>query len=468
MTFSFSSSKLLPIACLGLAMAFCIVPAYAQQQSETAQAPAKQTQYTFRDLGTLGGGFSQAFFVNKFGAAGGISSVSNGDQHAFLWRNGSLRDLGTLGGHNSVDFGSPNPFGQLAGESETSTSDPKGEDFCGFGTHQVCLAYVWEPSSPQSGVMEPLPNLKGGTNSQAAWLNDRGEIVGSSENGVADSTCPGPSIAPQLTEFKPVIWYKPFSWFKAQIMQLPTPSGDPDGVALSANEEGDAVGSTGSCGVFNLNQFTNLSQVLPSHAVLWKNGRVIDLKGNGGLYGNTAFSINDFDQVVGVSDLPGDANFHAFLWENGRVTDLKPYSDAVSSDANSVGLGINNHGQIVGLSLDQDFDLRPMLWDAKGYATDLGSLATSDSTIIPFVAEWINGKGEIAGWGLEPNSGEIHGFLASPSCGIAETDLTKGDAKERPRVQLSESAQQEILLHLKLGKSIFSGGGRAFVPARRP
>ncbi len=446
----FNIVKLVGVAA-GVSMLALPFSLNAQEQAGTTQAKPNVSQYTFEDLGTLGGGFSQAVFVNEFGALGGISLLSNGDQHAFVWQGGPMNDLGTLGGHNSVDFGSPNNLGQIVGESETSASDPKGEDYCGFGTHLVCQALVWEPASYKKWAMVPLPNLKGGINSQATWLNDRGEFVGSSENGVADSTCPGASIAPQLAEFKPVVWYKPFSWFPAVVSALPTPKGDPDGVALSVNNEGHVVGSTGSCGTFNPNQFTNLSQVLDSHAVLWKDGRIIDLKGNGGSLGNTAFAVNDFDQVVGVSDLEGDANFHAFLWENGNVTDLKP----IDGDANSVGLGINRRGQIAGLSLDADFNLRAVLWQVgSDKPTDLTAMATSDSTIIPFVAEWINDKGDIVGWGLEPISGEIHAFLAISNPG------KMSEHKEWPKIHLSDSARRQILEHIKMGKSAVQASGQ--------
>lgn len=286
--------------------------------------------------------------------------------------------------------------------------------------------------------MTPLPTLRGGTNGQAAWLNNRGEIAGTSENGAADSTCPGSSIAAQVKQFKPVIWYKPFSWFKAQIEQLPTLTGDPDGVVFAINDRGIAVGSTGSCGSFNPNSFSNLSQVLLSHPVLWKNGAIIDLKGLGGELGNIAFAINDFDQVVGVSDLPGDMNFHGFLWQNGQVTDLKP----LDGDVNSVGLGINDKGDIVGLSLDVDFNPRAVLWQ-NGKPIDLSALTSSDSTIIPFAAEWINIHGEIAGFGLDPISGNVDAYLATPnSDGVnGESGNTATHEESSQRVKSHFSAQ---------------------------
>lgn len=54
---------------------------------------------TVTDLGTLGGTNSGANSINNSGQAVG-SSQMNGDtaEHAVLWSNGTMIDLGTLGG----------------------------------------------------------------------------------------------------------------------------------------------------------------------------------------------------------------------------------------------------------------------------------------------------------------------------------------------------------------------------------
>lgn len=58
--------------------------------------------YRLTDLGTLGGSSSSAFGINDTGQVVGSSAIA-GDavQHAFLYSNGSMADLGTLGGANS-------------------------------------------------------------------------------------------------------------------------------------------------------------------------------------------------------------------------------------------------------------------------------------------------------------------------------------------------------------------------------
>jgi probable HAF family extracellular repeat protein len=96
-------------------------------------------------------------------------------------------DLGTLGkpGANSwINWGGINDLGQAVGMSETAAADPNGEDICGFGTHLTCVPFLW-----RDGHMSGLPTL-GGNNGQASAINNRGEVVGFAENGVLDSTCP--------------------------------------------------------------------------------------------------------------------------------------------------------------------------------------------------------------------------------------------------------------------------------------
>src|SRR4029450_5669696 len=95
------------------------------------------------------------------GPVGGSISVG-GYAHAFLWQNGVLRDLGTLGGSTSV-ANAVNNYGQVAGWSYTA----RGQQH----------AFLWDPVNG----MRDLGAL-GGTGSAAYGINDAGQVAGTAQN----------------------------------------------------------------------------------------------------------------------------------------------------------------------------------------------------------------------------------------------------------------------------------------------
>ena len=115
-------------------------------------------RYTITDLVTLGGTFNQATFLNNHGLVTGLASLpDSATQHAVLWYKDRIMDIAKPGpgGLNSGAVG-VNKLGQVELQAETSTAlDPSGEDFCGYGTHRVCLPFVW-----QNGVITQLLNVQ--------------------------------------------------------------------------------------------------------------------------------------------------------------------------------------------------------------------------------------------------------------------------------------------------------------------
>ena len=80
-------------------------------------------------------------------------------------------DLGTLGkpdGNSWINWGGINERGEAVGMSETAVPDPDGEDVCGFGTQLMCVPFLW-----RNGHMKALPTV-GGNNGQASAINNRG------------------------------------------------------------------------------------------------------------------------------------------------------------------------------------------------------------------------------------------------------------------------------------------------------
>jgi probable HAF family extracellular repeat protein len=125
---------------------------------------------TMTDLGTLGGRTTGAQLptyaigrpdqLNERGQVVGNSETASGEFHAFLWSDGRMRDLGTLGGSQSIAFGI-NDRGEVVGESQTASGE----------TH----AFLW-----RDGVMTDLAEglVPAGQPSYAAAINDRGQVLG--------------------------------------------------------------------------------------------------------------------------------------------------------------------------------------------------------------------------------------------------------------------------------------------------
>ena len=306
-------------------------------------------------------------------------------------------ELGTLGGKNSsINWNGINDRGEAVGMSETSVPDPNGEDLCGFGTHLTCLPFLW-----QNGVMSALPTV-GGNNGQASAINNSGQVAGYAENGLVDSTCP-PGITNNRIDL-------PVLWDKGKAQALPTIGSDPDGVAYGINNQGQAVGYSGTCTAAN-------------YGVVWENGTATALPDLGDP-GAIAYAINSHGQIVGQA-VNSDGTPLAALWQNNTVTSLGPL---LPGDVASFATSINNRGQVVGSSFNSENSWsRGLIWQ-NGVTTDLNTLFPASSHLFVISASNINESGQIAGMAVEmagPHAGNIvHAFLATP----VDEDLGKSVA----------------------------------------
>jgi len=368
-------------------LGFYVVQLAAQSQHGAESG----TRYVITNLGTFGGSSgSSASGVNNKGLVTGYEALQNGNQHAFMWKNGHKTDLGTLGGPESGISTSANEKGVLVGQANTGFKDPLKENFCGFNRPNqfLCLPVIW-----QDGEISPLPTL-GGNNGETTGINNRGQVVGYAETAVQDPNC----IAPQILDVEAALWEPA----KGEVVELPPLAGDVVGGALAINDNSQIVGTSGpNCGP--------PGPAIAAHIVLWENGTPTDIGNLGGTMNNSALAINNRGQVSGVSGLAGDTTFHAFLWQDGVMTDL----GTLPGDFASIGFGINNQGQVVGQSCDVNFNCRAFLWE-NGVMTDLNSLVAGHSDLYLLAGESINSHGEIAGQAINPRTGAVPAFLAVP------------------------------------------------------
>jgi len=362
-----------------------------------------QVNYRIVLHGTAGGTSSQSNSLNNRGWAAGASNIE-GDEfsHAMLWANGEQFDLGTLGGQNSgVFWPVKNNNGVIVGISETAEENPLGEVFsCGYffptdfetrPSRPVCRGFRW-----QNGVMTALETL-GGYNSYATGSNNAGYTVGWAENTVHDPSC----ASPQVLQFQAVLWAP-----DGTAQALPPLPGDTNSAATAINDRGQVVGISGQCGIA-------VGGVSAAHAVIWENGVPRRLEDLGGHTWNTPTAINNHGTIVGFSlpaDQDGTRNYFAVMWTpEGTITNLgKP-----DGDIRSAAFGINDKGQIVGLSRGGPHVFRALMWE-NGVMTMLNERLADGSPYLLYAND-INDRGEITGQALDLETLEARAYTGFPT-----------------------------------------------------
>jgi probable HAF family extracellular repeat protein len=397
-------SRIPLIALIGICCGAVVAPALAQEQTQTKA----KGQYQVSGLPTLGGTSSAGNSINDQSWVAGYSRLTgNQSRHATLWRNGSLTDLGTLGGPNSsVTWNVKNNQGIIVGISQTADPEPLGEAWSSAAFYSgpytvgfINLGFVWE-----NNQIRGLPNFPGGDNGFTTGANNLGQAVGWAENDVHDPTC----VSPQVLQFRPAVWnLGP----PDVIHDLPLMPGDTSGAATAINDNGQIVGISGICD-------QAVGRHTARHAVLWENGGVTDLGNLGAQWWNTPTAINQRGDIVGFAGDPafveGDI-LHAFAWtrEDG-IRPLKPLKGRTPKHVDSEAYGINELGQIVGISCDADFvDCRAVIWDHGTYPTDLNDLKGSFPIRLE-TAKGINDNGEITGRAIDA-AGVRTPYLAVPA-----------------------------------------------------
>jgi probable HAF family extracellular repeat protein len=274
------------------------------------------------DLGTLGGAASLATGINDGGLVVGASANAVPDPFSlfpfatetrtFIWENGVMRDIGTLGGPDAAPFAGPNNRGQVIGYSYIN-STPNADN----GPNCAPNVPTQNPFVWQKGKMVDLGTL-GGTCGLAEFINDRGQIIG-------QSALPGNRVS------------HPFLWDAGVLTDLGTFGGDNGNVSW-INDAGQIVGEA------------DLPGSETHDAFLWEKGVMTDL----GNLGQTsfAFATNSKGQVVGHS-LANDGTFHAFLWEKGGpMIDLNAFVPEGSTlQQLTDAFNINDRGEILGVGL---------------------------------------------------------------------------------------------------------------------
>ncbi len=235
---------------------------------------------TVLDLGVLSDD-SEAWGISDddwvVGRSGGIST-----RRAFLWRDGQMEDLGTLGG-DTAEAAAINIAGQIAGTSRLYPGEIPGRGF------------VWE-----AGEMSALEGFTPESNSNAQDINSSGVVVGSGTH-------------PDFGNNQHAA-----VWVDGQINDLGTFRPDNSGIsrAFGINDLGYVVG------------LASTEREIRGIAFVWHDGHMYNIGKPRGSTASYAYAINNLGQVVGFANNEISGELIAFLWEQGRgmqrLDDLTP------------------------------------------------------------------------------------------------------------------------------------------------
>jgi probable HAF family extracellular repeat protein len=276
---------------------------------------------------------SSANAVNDRGQVVGGSWTPFGNGHAFLWQRGELTDLGAFQPGDYSDAADINERGDVVGRSAV-----------GYNFH----ATLW-----RDGQLVDLGTLNG-TRSEATAINNRGQIVGawSTDDGVSHG----------------------FLWEHGQMRDLGLPAFY---VPVDINDRGVVLVAT---------------LLQPQGGVLWRDGVLAEIEASG------VRQLNNRGEVIGVRELApgGSVQQQAFLWRGGSATVLPTLPGVTRTWA----YAINDRGDIVGNTIDDQvvpYDLHVVMWRG-GRLIDLTRTGVpGDVSVIG-----VSNNGVLAGNRLDP------------------------------------------------------------------
>jgi probable HAF family extracellular repeat protein len=403
---------------------------FASSAMLTSLSALPQTQlpkYQVLDIGTLGGNQATAVDINDRGEVTGSASRADGWQHAFIYKDGKMVDLGTLqadrygaGRSNGADI---NNKGEVAGQSLTLDGN----------SHAVLYS---------NGAATDLGTL-GGLSSNGYALNESGQV-----SGISYLTGNGE--------------YHAFLHSPGSGMRDLGTLGDSYSTGDGINDAGDVAGiyqldfdthaylytqgalvdlvpgissyvSSTSVIINAAGHVTGTYRTDSTRSFLYRNGGIVDLGGLGGDF-IFASALNDADQIVGDSTTASGST-HSFLWSEGAMADLGTLGGA-SSNAQAV----NRSGQVTGQALTADGAYHPFVY-TEGEMIDLGVPAGGTEGF----GSAINAAGQVVGTYMLPDQSTfppyvLRGFIATP-ISLLYSKLADKASKTAPGIFLQYSVR---------------------------
>ena len=328
-------------------------------------SPGLAQDYTVTDLGVTGI-INHTWAINAHGQIAGYSLIDDG--------HGNQHYEGYFYDGEAIDF--------------VGTRGAPGSDLLGINNLGEAVGKLWGDDGQAilrraNGRVQQLGTL-GGARSYARAVNDLGQVVGSSH------------LANDYDS-------RPFVWQNGVMTALPILGGT-QGVASWINNAGQIVGTT-----------TTDTDDLQQFGVLWEGGDPVRLPPHNG-HAHIPWFIHDNGDIVGLVhfDGPNGLTSRGALWHDGRVEILGTLADdtPVEEFASSWASGINAHGVIVGMSVNELSQSVPFVM--------IGGEMLQIDRLIPgaWLGVWvgdgaINDAGQIAMEAVAPD-GTSHALLLTP------------------------------------------------------
>lgn len=322
---------------------------------------AATTNWEFLALPLLpGGSWSEATAINDSGTIVGFGNVASGAVHAFRYKNGVMRDLGTQPGYPTSRALGINLKGEIVGQATTK------------GRPLVQSAVKWNPT----GVIGRLPGVDTVPGSIARAINNAGVVAGSFRLRRAD-------------------WHAA-RWMNGRLEDL-TPW-----VATGLSTEARAINASGTIVGFG-DLYTTFSLYSGAKWDAAKNMTVILPLNNGvDLYADSsrAYDINDGGDWVGWSSYPTTGDTEAYI--SSLNYEFYP---PVSGELGAPESAISNKRRHVGTLKLPNGRMRAFTstWFIGGGYGDMLPLPT------PYVISQgvdVNTCGRVVGWAMRTGSHE--------------------------------------------------------------
>lgn len=347
--------------------------------------------YSIEDLGTFGGDTSSANAINNKGDVVGQADTNTLCSHAFFWSHGKMRDLSGLpdpftkepGASTETNAASINDRGDIVGDADTGYGSTDGEP------RGIYHAVLW-----QSGQISDLGAMGGYQDSTAVKIDAAGLVLGRAilqENVTTTHSYKDQAFFSQGSKVWPV-------GFKA----------------LDINAQGQTVGWRRRGGkdfvvILDHQHVHELGQI---PAGFFVKNLVIS---NSGAVAATWSRWNGENDPSGYGLFP----CQAVLWQSNRWQNLVGLPSQPESDVS----GMNSSGAIVGQSLTAPISAgavsqsaSAVLWQ-NNRVVDLNRAIPSDLGWNLINATSINERGQIVGFGTI--NGHNHAFLMTPNLRFA-------------------------------------------------